>query len=284
MSLQNFSKLFCSITILLSFISSAVYAEEIKFSMKSASKYADDTADLKIIGGIKADVSEWPATFVFKSIGGGGCTSTAVGPKTIITAAHCIEHKAKGTVEIANDVIPVRCFHHPDYVSSISSTDPDWEEKASPDFALCTTENEIKGIEFENLNKDVSLVTDKPTVLLLGFGCNSIGGSDGGFGVLYEGEAAIQSLPKGSSYYLRTLGGAAVCYGDSGGLDYIFLNESSRTRRIAIGVSSRGDISTKSLISATHVEGFLNWANKFAKENDSPICGLDEQVQGCAPF
>ncbi len=256
-------------------------SQDPSFVMKRAVKYFDDTAVPQIIGGTIADPSDWPATFVFISPQGGGCTSTAIGPKVILTAAHCIGDNAKGIVELNGRTVAAACYHHPDYHNNVSDTDPKWSEKVSPDFALCITDDQLAGLDFENIDKEGTELKLGQTIQLVGFGCNAIGGTDNGFGVLYEGNSAVQSLPTPPSYYTITLGGAAVCYGDSGGGAYVLLNPPAKARRVLMGVASRGNISTRSLLSTTSLSGFISWADSLAGRHNTKICGIDTGVPGC---
>lgn len=274
-----------SIASLLSFVSYVpdALAQAPNFVMKPAAKFSDDTAVLQIIGGTKADSSDWPATFVFLTPRGGGCTSTAVGPRVILTAAHCINHKAVGFVELNARKIALTCYHHPSYRENVSESDPSWHAKVSPDFALCIAKKELSGMDFESIDRDGKELRKGQTIRLVGFGCNQVGGTDGGFGVLYEGDAVAQQLPNAPNYYTRAVGGAAVCFGDSGGGDYILLNPPSRDRRVLMGVTSRGNISKVSLLSTTSVYGFLSWADSFAKSHNTKICGLHGDANGCRP-
>ena len=255
------------------------------FEMKPAFKFVDDQAEVKIIGGVKADPAEWPATFIFARAQKGSCTSTAIGPHSILTAAHCVNDQATGFIELPNRTrIAARCHHHSGYHQKVADDDPQWEPKVSPDFALCFTKDAMTGTEFERINADLMVLEKARSVHLLGFGCNAVGGVDRGFGILYEGDAGITSLPSGRSYYTRTFGGAAVCYGDSGGSAYLYLNQGSRFARVLIGVNSRGDIRTESLLSTTSVSGFVEWATRISKAEGRMICGLHPEAPGCRPI
>lgn len=252
--------------------------EQPQFVMRSAENYSDDQATFQIIGGTKSDPADWPATFVFSD----QCTSTVVGPRVVLTAAHCVADGAKGTIEVANQTEWVTCSHHPDYRDDVAKDDPDWYKKASPDFALCSVAAPLPELPFENINKDSGRLAKGQKMRLVGFGCNEKGGSDGGFGVLYEGVATIHKLPAPPSYYTVTLGGAAVCYGDSGGGVYLILDP-NEVRRFVMGVTSRGDISTESLLSTTSVGGFVSWAESWAAARNLKICGMDDDTTGCKP-
>lgn len=256
-------------------------AQQSEFVLRPAGELTVPGARELIIGGTRAEPSDWPATFVF-SDGGGGCTSTAVGERVLLTAAHCVHDGAQGVIYREGSTIPVVCDHHPGYHDGVPNNDPAWEEKVSPDFALCRLGADLTGVEFEWVNADPSVPEHGDLVHLLGFGCNEVGGTDGGFGVLYEGDAAVSALPAGSSYYTTTYGGAALCFGDSGGGAYVFGNP-SKTIRWLIGVNSRGDISTMSLLSTTSVGGFVAWAQDWSSTNDVEICGLGANASGCRP-
>ncbi len=258
-------------------------AEQTAFTMRPAKLYADDTAEPKIIGGTKAVPADWPATFVFLDPEGRGCTSTAVGERVILTAAHCIADKGVGVVDWKNKTIRTSCYRHPGYRDGVATNDPDWAAKVSPDFALCVTDQPLQEIVAENVDKVGTALVKGRDLHLLGFGCNAKGGSDAGFGVLYEGDAPITEIPAAGSYYTRAEGGAAVCYGDSGAGAFLFLNQ-AKTRRVLMGVNSRGDIARVSFVSTTSVEGFWKWADQFARDHGVSICGLESTAKGCRPL
>ena len=249
--------------------------------MKPIAKFDDQAADFKIINGTRAIPREWPGTFVFSDASGSGCTSTAIGPRVILTAAHCIPDRATGTIEMpSGSITQIECERHPGYHDDVADDDPLWVQKGSPDFALCAASSDITDTIFETIDvSGAALKVDRP-IHLLGFGCNAEGGSDGGFGVLYEGDALLRSVPMPPSYYLVTTGGAAVCFGDSGGDAYVFLNQDGK-RRLLVGVNSRGNIADTSYLSSTSVSGFLKWAKKFATDRGVTICGLPPGATGC---
>lgn len=248
------------------------------FVMQPASSYTDDSAEPQIIGGKKANPLDWPATFVFHDAKGTECTSTLVGSRVVITAAHCVENNATGKLL----KIDVLCSRHPSYQAA-SSNEQGWREKTSPDFALCLLSKPVSGGEFEYIDGEGNNLTKDESIHLLGFGCNKNGGSDGGFGVLYEGESTIQSVSRSpTDYYITTETGAAVCYGDSGGGAYQFLNV-AKTRRMLVGINSRGDIAKLSYLSSTSADGFIEWAKNWSAINKVTICGLHQKASGCRP-
>jgi hypothetical protein len=258
----------------------ATQADAVDFVMKPAGLFADQNAELQIIGGTKADPADWPATFVFKEGGGGGCTSTLIGERAIITAAHCIDNGATGIIEVADEKLEVICRHHPAY-RKVTGSEPNWEELTSPDFALCLVADKLPARNFERVDVTGERIRVGEPIRLLGFGCRQKSGSDGAFGVLYEGKATITQIPQLPSYYTRT-DGAAVCYGDSGGGAYQY-KTTSKYPRLLVAINSRGDISKESLLSTTKLSGFSSWITAWATENSIEICGIHEHAKGCSP-
>jgi hypothetical protein len=249
-----------------------VWANDPEFTLRPASAYAFDDVNVAVIGGQQADPSDWPATLIFSN----RCTSTLVGERVVLTAAHCVPDGATGVVDLSTDRFAITCHHHPDYVEDTPDDDPRRWEKVSPDFALCLMAESLPGVEAEWVNLDTAVPAIDTRVVLLGFGCNAEGGVDGGFGTLFEGIATVQGLPSGDRYYTKTRGGAAVCFGDSGGAAYL----PSRPRKV-FAVNSRGDISKVSYLSTTSVPGFFSWAATWANSHGVRICGIHPDAAGC---
>lgn len=83
------------------------------------------TASHAIIGGITSEPSEFTATGMLVNKGQLLCTATLIAPDVALTAAHCLQAPAFGTLGFtldtdasdgASDVIPVTIYHsHPDF-------------------------------------------------------------------------------------------------------------------------------------------------------------------------
>lgn len=230
-----------------------------------------DTPAPQVIGANPADPARWPGTFVFKNTEGGGCSATAIGRQVILTAAHCVEDGATGSASVGAVEANVVCNRHPSYPKDVSA-----------DFSLCFAKTPLPkpGGGFERVNtEDVQMPAMQQAVTLLGYGCTTRGGGDRGFGTLFEGTANVSARP-GKDLYLITTGGAAVCFGDSGGGAYYSTNPANTTRRL-FGVNSRGDISKTSWISTTANPAFLDWARRWAAANNSRMCGVTANAEDC---
>lgn len=216
-----------------------------------------------LIGGKEADRSMFPATVVQRS-GGGSCTATVIGPRTLISAAHCMNDG--GTVRfslVTGKSYTAKCEHHKDY-----------ENNATADWALCLIDREVNGITYEILSMDRSIPKVGEEILLTGYGCTRKGGGGGNDGVLRVGYAKVTRTPSKGNWDIVTRGDVALCFGDSGGPAFYVENDS----RKMISVNSRGNIDDTSYLSKTLAnETFSGWLADWTKRNGSQkICGIDQ--------
>lgn len=284
----------CLIALLLVSQTAAQSQDESDFVMQRPRSPDSETL---VIGGRRVqDARRWPATFTFGKGDDEFCTATAIGPRVILTAAHCLPDGARGHVIVNDQRVELTCKHHPDYTPCPGRTDdPETcpaNKTTSADYSLCLTDEELKVKSNERVNTDIKLAAGNK-LILTGYGCNKDGGVDGGFGYLFEGDTEVESLPEQKerwlANYIISKGGAAICYGDSGGPSYKLLDAAGNSRRL-IGVNSRSNMreDDRSFLSATALSSFTDWAENWADEMSTPgdaiqICGIHPEAMNCHP-
>ena len=232
----------------------------------SAAEEDADQRTSELTYGTPANQADWPASlWVFSSQG--SCTATAIGSRTILTAAHCVPDGGSLSTTVSGVSYSAVCTHHPEY----------WNN-GSADWALCHTDRPMTNIVFERLSTTASHHAVNTTVLLTGYGCTETGG--GNDGIYRIGNSTVSYPVEGTTYYFFTSGGAGVCPGDSGGAVFRVLPEG----RYVVGVNSRYGSSGGGAHSATTVSTVINFFRNWASARGELICGLDAAAANCRPI
>lgn len=259
----------------------------LKNAEKSGVRVLVDDGTPVLIGGAPADPKEWPAS-VYASMSGSRCSATVVGPRTLLIAAHCVSNGGTASFSVGSNRYTSRCTHWDQY-----------RRNSTADLAMCLIDREVVGIPYERMLTEASKLSRDLQVQLSGYGCIRPGGGGGNDGIFRIGTAKVTRLPSGTNYDVVTVGGAALCFGDSGGAAYLWdklvrqpfefllgksiemLGELVAVPRYVFGVNSRGDIRQTSYLSNTYGEQPQAFIRGWADRNGQKICGIHPDATGC---
>lgn len=279
-------------TIALNFVSVAFGAQSQPNGTVRFSSIGDltkpDNVESEVRHARVADPSKWPASFYVHSARG-WCTSTLVGERVLLTAAHCVVNDQ--TIELTS---------HSGTYKGICRQADEYPLDDSADYALCELDGPVSGVEYESVNIDSDRLHLNQEILLTGFGCVNDDGTGGNDNVYRIGEIAISALPSTASNFITTgkptdHDKPGVCFGDSGAAAFLI----NGPRRSLVSVNSQvqklgphllGPLSYLSSTSTpTAVAFFRTWQDARNAENQTretplaplKICGLDADAQHC---
>ncbi len=219
-------------------------------------------AGSRLINGTPVPAGTWKEVVRIRS-DGAGCTATVVGPRAIITAAHCA--KTGGTATFTIDGVNY---------SAVMTRSPVYPGQ-DHDVSLGIVTPEIKGITPASIG---GAATTGTGITLLGYGCINAGGGGGNDGILRMGDSAIVEFA-GFDMVSRKAGGAALCFGDSGGPAFVTVGG----KKLLLGINSKGNIQDTNYNARLDHDESKKFLQNYTTQNNLQICGVNLNCGGIDP-
>ncbi len=190
------------------------------------------------------------------------CTAVIVGPRAILTAAHCVK-ATDGSFMHRGERYEVKLVASPHY------------QGERHDLALGVTDRPIAGATYATLGSGVRA---GDAIDMVGYGCTEPGGG-GKKGELRLGTSRVVAFAKTFFMVARAPGGGAVCYGDSGGPVFVRKNGARRL----VGIIARGDIEDTSYVISLEAARSRGFLKRTADRLGAELCGFNLLCPDSAP-
>ena len=235
----------------------------VPFAAQTSLAADDDTLSAELING-RTD-GGYPASVVVRT-NKGSCTGTIVGERTLLFASHCADNNSTANFIAAGQSYRCTIAHSP--------------RAPAHDLSLCLVDRKVEGIAYESVNTNPYLVASGSQIVLSGYGCIYPGGSGGNDGHYRVGESYVYYMPNEAQNVFNyvAINGSAVCYGDSGGPAFKYLDS---YHRVVISTNSAGDIRQVSYLTSTSTQASIDFLWSWSSQHQVKICGVHQDVDNC---
>ena len=210
-----------------------------------------------IINGGELPVDKW-REIVNVNIGTKGCSGTVVGPKTIALAAHCGVQDAVVTTTINGKSFTGKITRSGLYPAK------------DHDLGLVLLDQEVLKADVGQFASISGTAEIGKQLFIAGYGCTAAGG--GAIDGKLRGGFTTATAFVDYDVQSQIVGGAALCYGDSGGPT--FLSDDSTAPKL-VGINSKGDLQNQNFSLRTDLPDSQAFFARIIKESGVIICGIN---------
>jgi V8-like Glu-specific endopeptidase len=214
---------------------------------------ATSFAGVKLIHGTPVTDGEFPE-IVNLQTAGAPCTATIIGPRVIVTSAHCAPENSIARFALGATTYEARITRSPLFSSQ------------THDIAVGITSRNLRGVEPAYIGGAVSQGDE---VQLFGYGCTQPGGGGGTTGALLQGKSTVIAI-SGLEFITRRADGAAICFGDSGGPSYAL----GRDKHTVVGINYKGNVLDTNYTIRMDTPATQDFFKKITSTNNVDICGV----------
>jgi hypothetical protein len=249
------------------------------------SDMTQSTGKPKMGNGVVVNTKLWPASFVSSSAQG-SCTATLIGPRVLMTAAHCVGQGKTARITYADGLA----------FDGTCKRFPQWSENnPSADFALCHMQAVVKksGLQYEYISLEPVRIKQGQELVAGGYGCTDLESRtvenppEFRIGSLFIDKlpTVMPSWPEWIATTPGTPGEAAfVCPGDSGGAVYAVQVNGARAAVAlisAVGADKAQSDYLVSYLAALSSAAGKKFVSDWLGETKELVCGVGSAPPDC---